>query len=152
MREHLITACARSFIGTSFVHQGRTKKTTTTAGAIDCIGLILEVAKELRLPWRGGVDPVPPSAYSRTPEGDFLKRTASEYLDPVDLSDMADGDIILFSFLTDPQHAAFAATHARNGRRTIIHAYAGGKFEVAEHTLTHAWRHKISGLYRFPLT
>ncbi len=40
-----IAAASRSWIGTAFHHQGRTKKTTGHKGGVDCLGLLVGVAK-----------------------------------------------------------------------------------------------------------
>lgn len=143
---------ARSFLGTKWVHQGRTKGV-----ALDCIGLIIEVARET-----GCTDAVFNEPYGRMPDGHRLKAECDARLDklwetdeekwmtpgkklvPWDL--LQDGTIPLMAWRKFPIHMGFVAQGPF--RPHLIHCFAViGK--AVEHGLDEEWRGRIKALYRF---
>jgi cell wall-associated NlpC family hydrolase len=86
----------RSWIGTPWEHQGRTKGV-----ACDCLGLI-QVAAELlgQMPEHLKIP-----AYNRRPLGDQLRHTIEAYMDTIDPTEAKVGDIVLFSMRKQPATA-----------------------------------------------
>ena len=126
-----IIAATRACLGTPFVHQGR-----IPGLALDCAGLIIQVAKTL------GLEHVDHSGYARLPGNGLLESALDNQPGITRVTDMQAGDVILMKFSGDPQHLGICAGE------TIIHAYQPiGK--VCEHGLTDAWRRRIVRIYRF---
>ena len=126
---------ARSWIGTPFKHQGRTKGV-----GVDCIGLVYGVAESLGLT----PDELPQEyiGYSRMPEQGRLREALDKYMDRISLSRAEPGDVLLMTFARDPQHVAITTGN------TIIHAYSLVK-KCTEHSLSPKWTRRICGAYRF---
>ena len=107
-----VIACARSYLGTPFHHQARLKGV-----GVDCIGLVIGVARELSL--------VPPdfdiTAYPRIPDGNTLLDTARLHMTEIDRSAMQPGDVIVVSFDRLPQHFGIVGDY-RHGGFSIIHS------------------------------
>lgn len=109
-----VTDIARTWIGTPFHHQARLKGV-----GVDCIGLIIGVAREL-----GVVAPdfdIP--AYPRIPDGTTLLEMADLHMTRVDDADMQEGDVIVIKFRKYPQHFGIVGQHV-NGGWSIIHSDA----------------------------
>ncbi|MFP3017550.1 MAG: hypothetical protein ACEY3E_01265 [Candidatus Tisiphia sp.] len=71
-----IAAEARTWLGTKYHHQGRLKKSYASNGGVDCIGLIMGVAMELRLVGADGklLAKFDETSYSPHPDGVRLKQ------------------------------------------------------------------------------
>lgn len=168
MREEIIKE-ARRWIGVKYQHQGRDKEL-----GCDCLGLIIEVLKEvnINLPEQNKIFAPQDFRrfnminYSQNPYNYELDKELSQYFtakktagkNPV-LSDIKAGDIILFKFRNNPpQHLAFASEilSSANGyhntgskQPTIIHSYKNvGK--VVEHRINKFWLDRVYKLYDLP--
>lgn len=135
-----VVACARTWIGTPFVHQHRIKG----VGA-DCLGLIIGVCREL-LMVESTFDV---TGYTRQPDGTMISQ-ADVHMTRVMAPEI--GDIAVFRFDRQPQHMGFIADYVHGGH-SVIHALdqrgrKGGK--VVEHRLDPSWRSRIVAVYRLP--
>ncbi len=136
MKPHQI---AREYVGTPFHHQGRVKGV-----GVDCVGLVLCVAREL-----GTVAPgwdVP--GYSRYPDGVDLVRHLGEKLIKISESEMRPGDVVLVAFAKYPQHVGIVGDYVHGGL-SIIHA-DGLRGKVLETRLMFTPAMRFVGAYRFP--
>lgn len=123
-----VIAEARSWLGTPYVHQHRAK-----GHAVDCVGLLIGVGRELGL-LAADFD-VPP--YPRKPDGVSMMEGCHAFLDPV-REDMArPGHILLVAFRKEPQHLGILADYLYGGF-SLIHAYGStdGKGRVEEWNLS----------------
>jgi cell wall-associated NlpC family hydrolase len=167
--EKLITAHARSWVGTKFHHQGRLKKTDTHSGGVDCLGLLIGVAKECELRSRSGelLHLLDETDYSHTPDTSRLYQKLCGALTLVSSGDMQAGDVVLMHVLNSPQHlgivcnsvareSASAESHeilcshkcgSQDDGMTLIHAYAQAG-RVVEHPLDEYWRGTIKAVFR----
>ncbi len=137
---------ARTWLGTSFCHQGRLKKSLNNNGACDCLGLIMQVAKSLDLKTTRKFPFVLLDRinYSSIPDGNELKLELDNHLIKIDSPE--EGDITLLSFLGQPQHLAFIGQD--NSNLTLIHAYMPlGK--VCEHIFDQKWQRRVVAFYGF---
>lgn len=120
------TAC--SWIGTPFMHQGRTKG----IGA-DCACLAIDCAESIGA--TGDFIDVPD--YARQPDG-RLRKYLEKHMDRVLAADRAPGDVLLFF----EQHLAIL------GDSFLVHAYEpNGK--VIQQPFDKRWRRMIRGVYRY---
>lgn len=142
-----ISSQARTWIGTNFKHQGRVKKSPKSKGGVDCIGLIVGLARELNLKNENGVQlhKFDVTGYSREPNGKLLKENFDKYLE--EASEIEEGNVLLFKFVKFPQHVGIVGVHS-SGEYSVIHSYLPtGK--VCEHILTDKWKDNIVGVYKF---
>lgn len=136
-----VVAEARTWVGTPFVHQGALKHVGT-----DCIGLIAGVGLALGVPeaaawqrdqrFRG---------YGRLPKPDDLLDACRLYLDRLYLSQVALGDILLFTFVKEPMHFGIVSAEVP---RYVIHAYEPRE-AVIENSLGGKWQRRVIGAYRY---
>lgn len=107
-----IVAAARGWLNTPFHHQARLKGV-----GVDCIGLVIGVARELAL--------IAPdfdiAAYPRVPDGKTLLPMARQYMAEIDRAAMQPGDVVVVSFDKEPQHFGVLGEY-RHGGLSIIHA------------------------------
>lgn len=147
MRPQSIITAARSWIGTRFHHQGRVKKNGNNKGGCDCIGLIIGVADELDIKYKGrpfsGLDK---KDYAKTPDGKELYDSFCKYLTEIDIGDAKAGDILMFRFDKYPQHVGFLSDI--EGVPAIIHCYLQAR-GVVEHRMDEYWRSRIVAAFRF---
>lgn len=122
---------AREYLGTPFRHQGRLKGV-----GVDCAGLIVCVAKELKL------SDFDYTSYGRVPNSNELIAVLNEQLIKIKIDEVKSGDIYLMTFDFEPQHVGIAT---ENG---IIHSYSSAK-QVVEHGIDTTWSSRIKGAYRF---
>lgn len=121
-----VIAEARRWIGTRWVHQGR-----TTAG-IDCAGLLVCVLRNL------GQEVEDMQGYRRSPDGESFR--ANIYNQTDYQSQPSPGAIGLFREAIFPTHTGFFAE--QNGILTLIHAYSlAGK--VVEEPFQFRWPEKL---------
>ncbi len=156
-----IIACARGWVGTRFHHQGRLKKTAVHAGGVDCLGLLVGVARELGLRGKGGVElaVLDCADYGHLPDGEALLAGLIKNLELVtphslrglhEFREMPQqvrhdmiqpGDILLIAPEGTPRHLAIATESG------IIHAYAQAR-KVVEHMLDAWWRERVVAVFR----
>jgi len=110
-REEVISE-ARTWIGTPFGHQERTKGL-----AVDCIGLLIGMGRQLNM--------VAPdfdfSGYPRIPDGHTLIEHCEAHMTRISQDKMRPGDAIVIAFDSDPQHFG-VLTQYRHGGLAIVHA------------------------------
>jgi NlpC/P60 family putative phage cell wall peptidase len=132
-------AAARSWIGTPYHHQASVRG----IGA-DCLGLVRGVYSEVM-----ARDAELPPPYSRdwgeTNRAETLLDAARRSLEPVALTDLQPGDVLIFRLKerTIAKHAAILAT-----RQTMIHAMEGAV--ASEVAFSSWWRRRLAGAFRFP--
>lgn len=130
-----VVACARSYIGTQYRHQG------WQSDSLDCAGLIRRVGTDLGLL----PDPLPEwveyDGYSRQPDGFGLLEACRKYLLPASYRDAMPGDIALLRFDSAPQHVAIIGDYKHSGL-TLIHAVRSVN-KVIEHRLDALWKSRI---------
>ncbi len=152
-RETLV-AQARTWLGTDFRHQGRIKKSMRNKGGVDCLGLVIEVARELNLESgvldKDGKDiPVykfDDLEYSRNSDPQKLLKGFSKACIEISLDEAKAGDVLLFKFEGMPKHLAII-TEINSNQITIIHAFLKtGK--VVEHIIDDEWKSRISKVYQ----
>jgi len=138
MRQDII-ACARSWLGTPYLHQASVKG----AGA-DCLGLVRGVYRALY-----GVEPETPPAYSadwaEVTDNETLRDAARRHLTPIPVDTAQPGDVVLFRV-----KAGVPAKHAAilSAPRRIIHAYSGRA--VCESHLSSWWLRRLIYVFQFP--
>ncbi|MFO1242409.1 MAG: hypothetical protein U1E36_04315 [Rickettsiales bacterium] len=147
MAHHPIVSEARSWIGTRFAHQGRRKKSAGDHGGVDCLGLLVGVARDLQLQDRFGnlLSKSDSLHYSKVPDGNALQQKLAELLYPISPEGIALGDVILFRLDNNPQHLAIVSDYA--AMFGIIHAYAPSR-KVVEHRLDESWQEKMVAAFR----
>ncbi len=124
---------ARACVGAGFRHQGR-----NPAQGLDCVGLIVYVAKAL------GLSDFDLTDYKKIPGKEAITRhvTAAGYPEHPK-ADMRPGDVLILRFGRYLEHSAIVSD------RGIIHAcekYGG----VVEHGLDEEWRSRIISVHSFP--
>jgi hypothetical protein len=142
-----IVACARGWIGTRFQHQGRLKKSGTHKGGVDCLGLLIGVAVELKLKGRNNqlLAEADETFYPHYPDVRKLEARLGELLEPVGPGCIAAGDVLLISVDRSPQHLAIVSDMQQG--LGIIHAYAPAR-SVVEHYLDKWWRERIKAIFK----
>jgi cell wall-associated NlpC family hydrolase len=129
LRDDIVDA-ARRYLGTPYVHQGR------SAWGLDCIGLVLRVAHDLELS-EYNID-----GYARVPSGRMMVRLLTQECTPIRANEAKAGDVIHMAFDRQPQHLAVLSD------KGMIHA--DNVRGVVEHRLDDQWRARIRGWYRLP--
>lgn len=108
-----VVQAARGWLGTPYHHQARLKSV-----GVDCVGLVIGVARELGL--------VHPSfdvpAYPRSPDGVSLMALADLHMQRID-APLQSGQVIVVAFDANPQHLGIVGDY-RHGGHSIIHAAA----------------------------
>lgn len=135
-RPEEIAAVALSWVGTPFVHQGRLKGV-----GVDCIGLVIGVAREL------GLTDYDFTGYGMQPDPRVLMREVHAQLQAVALGDVGLGDVLLFRFEVEPQHFAIVTNIGEPWQIVHAHRKVG---RCVEHGLDGAWRRRLVGAYRYP--
>lgn len=131
---------ARSWVGTRYRHQGRSKEK-----GVDCVGLILGVGAELDLQL------IAPKYYAESPSSNLVLRYADQQLVRIENKELALGRVaILWGFdRNEAQHLAIVGEHA--GRKTMIHSFSkAGRF--LEHSWDSFWMKRLVRVYEFPGT
>lgn len=138
LREWVVNE-ARRFVGVRFRHQGRALEPGNSG--VDCLGLLMAVAHNLRLQGRRGelLTAFDTADYSKSPDGDFLLGQLTENLFPATAP--SPGDIALFRFDHNPQHLAILTPYIYGGLG-MVHAYAPAR-KVVEHRLDPVWQGRI---------
>lgn len=152
MSSAIITS-ARKLVGTRFMHQGRLAKTGNHQGGVDCLGLLICVARECELRSKTGVllADVDEFNYPHYPDEARLRQMLSLHLDEVTDDRCKEADIALFEIDGRAQHLGIIAYSDTlllpPVSLTIIHAYAPAR-RVVEHALDEYWRKKIVAVFR----
>ena len=122
---------ARSWVGTPFVHKGRTK-----GRAVDCIGLVYGAALALGLI----SDSLPD--YARSPQGSLLEQSMKIHPALIESKELQPGDVLLFRFAKYSQHVGIYTG------RNLIHSYEplGG---CIEHRYCDKWAGRKMSVFRF---
>lgn len=126
-----IVAAARSWLYTPFHHQGRLKGV-----GVDCLGVILGVAHELK------ITDFDVKGYGRIPSGKQIEEGLALHCNRVHISEMRNGDIILFRFDKEPQHLAFKTDVG------ILHSYQSVG-ECVETSMDESWQRRLVSVWRF---
>ena len=128
---YTMIAAARACLATPFHHQGRKPGT-----GLDCIGLVVVALRAAGLAVRDRID------YGRRPDGKSLTEALIAH-GARQVGDIAAGDILLFRYDGQPQHAALATS-----ADAMIHSFApAGK--VVETPIGSYWRRRLVGAFRF---
>lgn len=122
---------ARTWVGTKYRHQGRTRN------GVDCGGFIEVILR--------GFDLLPdhyraPRAYRRTPSSELLRVTAS-YLEPAPKVEAGLLVLIRWPMEKEPSHMAFCTGE------NLIHSY---RKQVVEHGYRGIWVRDTHSLWRVP--
>jgi NlpC/P60 family putative phage cell wall peptidase len=125
-----IVAEARRWLGTPYRHQGR-----RLGESVDCIGLVVGVARALDLgDWAG--------VYGRQPDPAWMGRELGAHLDPIEAASVLPGDVLWLRFARSPTHLAIVTDVG------MIHAYSPRK-RVVEHSIDMRWRRRVHAAYAF---
>lgn len=124
---------AREWIGTPFIH-GQSLKGV----GCDCIGLIVGVAKQFRLPAadRWLLDPRF-HGYGRMPQPDKLLAACREYLIEIPVSQAGFGQIMQYTFSKEPMHFAIISS---DDPKRVIHGYERAHGVVENGANTTFWK------------
>jgi hypothetical protein len=165
---------ARSWINTAFHHQGRVKAQGGSKGGCDCIGLIIGVAKNLKLASRQRENgksimlfEFDETDYPRLPTEHKLYQALDTHFYEIELYSIKPADILLFCIDGNYQHVGIVSTYHNDQlgvipsdilNRTkatlpiptngIIHSYARAR-KVVEHRLDEDWQKKAVHAFRF---
>lgn len=146
---HDPVALARTWIGTPFRHQGRTRH------GIDCVGLLVEVFRAC------GRDVQDLEAYARDPAHGLLEEMLQRNgCTPVAREDWRAGDIAVIAFAQRPNDGGFLESVNRHaalitnfsdyylgGGLGLLHTHAGlGR--VTEHRMDPRWERRIPVVVR----
>ncbi len=139
-----IIAAARARVGVRFMHQGRGLE------GLDCLGLLLDVARTLNLQLKdGAVLPSEIPTYGARPDVTLLKARLDAALIPVTQDALQPADIVLLKVDGSPRHLAILSDYPIPGELGMIHAYAPAR-QVIEHRYDDYWRAQTYAAYRLP--
>lgn len=144
-----IVASARSHVGTRFAHQGRRAASAEDRGGLDCLGLLVTVARDCRLMQYGHLlAECDETDYGHIPDGTRLRGALERYLQPVSMGQLSAGDVVLMRMDGNPQHLGIIADYHQSGNFSLIHAYAPAR-GVIEHRFDEQWQSAVVAAYRF---
>lgn len=137
-----IVQCARSWIGTPYVHQSARQG----AGA-DCLGLVRGIWRQIY-----GAEPETVPSYSmdwsEPQREERLWHAARRHLREKPVRTRAAGDVILFR-MRDGSVAKHLGIVAETGaHESFVHAYSG--HGVVESPLSAPWQRRIVACFEFP--
>ncbi|MGR3813156.1 MAG: NlpC/P60 family protein [Cognatishimia activa] len=142
MRGAAALAEARDWIGTPYVHQASAKGAGT-----DCLGLVRGVFRALY-----GGEPADVPAYTldwSEPSGDErLWRAARLYLRPKPMTQVAQGDVLLFRMRDGAVAKHLGIQGCLGAQPSFVHAFSG--HAVMESALTAPWARRIVARFEFP--
>lgn len=140
-----VVEAARSYIGTPFNHQGRTKGVE-----LDCVGLVLSVAEDLGIIGRDGklVRRYDYRDYGPQPVGTEVLDHCKVRLVFKPIQDIKPGDVICTKIPENPTHTAIVSE--MHGVLHMIHAYSAGRQQCVEHIIDIKWRRRIVAAFAFP--
>ncbi len=128
---------ARSWLNTPFHHQGRVKGV-----GVDCVGLVIGVAKTLQLSNFDTHD------YSPIPDGKILKYLCDTEMTEITENEIMLGDVVLFKFDERPQHLGIIGEYIYGGN-SLIHSYSQAR-KVIETRFDEYWLERVVSYYRLP--
>ena len=149
-REHWLYAL-RQYLGTPFLHQGRSKV------GIDCVGLLACAATDIGYP-----NEVKKSLrdYERAPDSDMFMRRITDFLAPLPCNrlqaldkQLRPGDVMAFWIdkRGRPRHVAVYTGKNPEGNDTMIHAYAMGPSCVVEQVIDRSfWVQRLHSNWHLP--
>ena len=141
----VIIDTARSYLGTRFRHQGRTR-----AEGLDCLGLLLAIANDIGVTWQTDISAVHKDrGYSHMPCTEELRRGLELSLIAKPAEAMQISDIVLLCVQGRAQHLGMLARYGDSDDFSLIHAYAPAR-KVVEHRLDDTWQQAIMGVYGLP--
>jgi hypothetical protein len=114
-----IATYAESWLGTRWVHQGRTKN------GIDCVGLLIKIAEHFNVPHEDKLD------YARTPVGFEFLDQVRKYLPRAPIGGNRHGYVGIFNENIFPCHTGIIVV--KGGHEYLIHATARQRETVEEH-------------------
>lgn len=144
---HPVVAQARTWIGTRFEHQGRSKLQQGNPGACDCLGLIVGVCKELNLPAADHDQ----CDYPSLPKGNKLQQTLDQVL-TIHHGLLEPGLVALFEIGGHLQHVGIISDYpclgldAKEPMLGLIHCHARAH-KVVEHRLDKSWLSRLIKCY-----
>ncbi|MBR2140737.1 MAG: C40 family peptidase [Rickettsiales bacterium] len=141
-----ILKVARSWVGTKFHYAGRIRKNSFNSGGVDCIGLIIEVGKEINSTYDGkNISFYGYLNYSRYPNNSEMKKFFDKYFIKINKKDVKPGDVVYMNFNNNLEHAGILTSGG------LIHCYVDARV-VVEHKMTSYWYDKIIDYYRYQNT
>lgn len=142
-REEIVTK-AREYIGTPFQDKGRMK-----GMALDCVGLLLCVGKELGLHSTQGfpIDHDYYAGYSAQPVGNFVQQACGAHMVRKALTAMQPGDVVTMAIPSAPCHVAIVGSGPHG--LTLIHALDGGARKCVEDRLDYRWQSRIVSCFAY---
>lgn len=133
-----IVKMARSWLGTPYRHQGRSRR------GVDCAGPLVHIAHEVGLGDKFNDQLI----YSVNPETFSLKQQMDAVLDHITKDEIRPGDPLLFKIDVHPQHVAITVDYHLGGLG-MVHCYSRiGR--VVEHRLADVWFARLVQAYRIP--
>jgi cell wall-associated NlpC family hydrolase len=131
-----VVAEARSWVGTRWLHQGRSRE------GIDCVGLVVVVRRALDI----GNDDL--AGYPREPDGSFMSHFFGAGGVRVGILKAQPADLLLFRDARSPCHVGIIT--ARQGDLMhMIHAHAT-HHKVIEEPVIHEWQRKWVAAFQMP--
>ena len=144
-----VVEIARSWIGTRFLHQGRSrclKSNGRLIGGIDCAGLIVVVGHE-----SGLLDPsVDVPTYHRWPDGRTIREMLAKHSIEVPLCNAQPGDIVVLKWEGSrfPHHMGIFS-ELPGGRLGMIHSYFDFR-KVVESSYEEPWISRTVSVHSWP--
>ena len=143
---NIIEKTALSWLGTRFHYYGRIKRNSLNMGGVDCIGLIIEIGKEIESKYNGkNIKYYDYLTYSRYPNVGEMKRFLDKYFIKIDKQQLSVGDLIYFNFHNHLEHIAVYISN-----NSIVHCSSSTR-KVIQEPFGKYWREKVIGWYRYKL-
>lgn len=130
-----IVEAARGYLGTPWLHQGRTRL------GVDCAGLVIVVARDLELSNYDTID------YQRRTTGQEFLRHFQANMRRLPIQDARPGDVMLFRDKQYPCHSTILGE--KDGCTTIIHAHALRRKVVEDYLHQGDWQQRRVAAFRF---
>ena len=137
-----VVAEARAWVGTPYQHQQRLRGV-----AVDCVGLVIGVARALGL-CEPGFDF---NGYGRAPDGRTMLDECDALMTRVQASAIRPGHVLVLRYVNDPQHMAIAADYLHGGL-SMVHALGtrDGKGRVLEQRFSSEISDRLVQVYALP--
>ena len=129
-----IVAEARGWLGVPWRHQGRSR------AGIDCVGLVVQVARALRL------SDYDHTVYGRRAQGQSFVEHFRSNMDGIAIPEAVPGDVLVFADQVYPCHCGFLTE--RHHQPHLLHAHALRR-QVIEEPYAGEWPAKIKFAFRF---
>lgn len=130
----IVTTEARTYIGTRWVHQGRSRD------GIDCAGLVVEVARTTH----GNTFDV--RDYAPQAQDETMLALCDRLMDRVPNTEIQPGDVVVIRY-DNQRHMAIVGDYPAPGALSLIHA-SSKHGKVVEHRLDSVWRRLIMAAFR----